>query len=184
MGMWNESSLFIFHVQHAQLTNQSTMLSGFIFSLSSLVYVSLLLYLYVAVSPSPVRHSTVISRYPTSRLPFPSASFHYSLPFSHPLNHIATVSSNPIKKLEAETEHPIRRASYVDTSNPSNYASHPVTQSNGSIISFSPQTFSCLHTRLSSLYFPFSLSTPAAVLILYIRVNVIVDNVTGQPQRF
>ena len=106
MGMWNESSLSIFSVQHAQLTNQSTMLSGFIFSLSSLVYVSLLLYLYVAVSPSPVRHSTVISRYPTSRLPFPSASFHYSLPFSHPLNHIATVSSNPIKKARSRNRTP------------------------------------------------------------------------------
>ena len=56
--------------------------------------------------PPPVRHSTVISRYPTSRLPFPSASFHYSLPFSHPLNHIATVSSNPIKKARSRNRTP------------------------------------------------------------------------------
>ena len=52
MGVWDESSLFSVFVQHAHLTDQSTMLSGFVFPFS-LVYVSLLLYLYVAILPSP-----------------------------------------------------------------------------------------------------------------------------------
>ena len=137
MGMWNESSLFIFHVQHAQLTNQSTMLSGFIFSLSSRLCIITLILICCRFSlPRSVIPQSSPVTLPRVYLFPPLLSIILFLPFSHPLNHIATVSSNPIKKLEAETEHPIRRAPSVDTSNPSNYASHPITQSNGSIISF------------------------------------------------
>jgi len=58
MGVWNEFSLFPSFVQLAHLTDQSTMLSGFLSHSPTLVYVSLLLYLYVAIpplSPDPYR---------------------------------------------------------------------------------------------------------------------------------
>jgi len=99
VGVWNESSLFPSSVQHAHLTDQSTVLSGFIFQFS-LVYVSLLLYLYVVVPPSPF-FQTLPPHTPSSPLPhspftlppfFPRLSSLEIFPPS--LNHIATASSS------------------------------------------------------------------------------------------
>ena len=107
MGMWSESSLFIFHVQHAQLTNQSTMLSGFIFSLSSRLCIITLILICCRFSlPRSVIPQSSPVTLPRVYLFPPLLSIILFLPFSHPLNHIATVSSNPIKKARSRNRTP------------------------------------------------------------------------------
>ena len=136
----------------------------FFFHSPSLVLVSLLLYLYVAIPPSPFPRFvqilpsnafynplpiTPFRVYPSLQL----VSFTPNFPFF--INHIATISNPITKKVEAETEHQVRKA-FFRLSNPPNYASYP----NHPIQ---------LYLFFSSSLLPFSLSTLAAVLVLYIK---------------
>ena len=108
-------SLFLFSVQHVHLTDESKMVSGFLFSRSlSLALVSLLL--YVAIPPSSLRSIQDLSSIQTpsygplpitpSAFTLPSTSFRYSLPphlfFSHNRNHLQPVFSFLNKEVEAE----------------------------------------------------------------------------------
>ena len=86
-------SLFLFFVQHVHLTDQSKMLSGFLFSRSlSLALVSLLLYIYVAIPPFPLPpiHSRFIVNSNTFLRPSPRYPFRV-----YPSLHLFSLFSSP-----------------------------------------------------------------------------------------
>ena len=172
----NSVSLFLFFVQHVHLTDQSKMLSGFLFSrYLSLALVSLLLYLYAVIPPSPflrsIRDLSSIQTPSYGPLPvtpsaftLPSTSFRYSPPSSCQ----SQSQSSPtqfffFKKSRSRNQKPdfIKRS--VDFPISSNYVCKPFQITRFDCPSLL-RSFARWHTRL---YFPFS--TLTVVLVLYTK---------------